>query len=83
MSYVQLLLTKIPKTLKDTDDLTVFFALWGSSRIQVACKTLVKSTPGFKQTTSLLHDVMAGSSFGKCLSVWNVKKVKTLVFILK
>jgi len=33
------------RSQKDTDDLTVFFALWRSARQKSARKTLVKSTP--------------------------------------
>jgi len=35
-----------PKSVKDTDDLTVFFTLSGSMSIKAARKTLVKLTPG-------------------------------------
>jgi len=36
---------QIPKAEKDTDDLTVFFALLGSMSVKAALKTLVKLTP--------------------------------------
>jgi len=44
--YEQLLRVQIPKTQKDTDDLTVFFSLLGSALVRTAHKMLVKSTPG-------------------------------------
>jgi len=37
-----------PKSVKKTDDLTVFFALLGTAHMKAALKTLVKLTPGFK-----------------------------------
>jgi len=46
--YKQLLCTKIPKELKDTDDVAVFFALLGSVSVKADCKTLVKFTPVVK-----------------------------------
>ncbi len=46
MFYVQLLPSKNPKALKDTDDLTVFLMLSGSTSVKAACKMLVKLTPG-------------------------------------
>jgi len=42
--YVQLLRLQIPKAQKDTDDLTVFFTLSGSTSVKAECKTLMKST---------------------------------------
>jgi len=44
--YKQLLHMQISKAQKDTDDLTFFFALLGSSSVKAARKTLVKLTPG-------------------------------------
>jgi len=46
MLYVQLLRTQIPKALKDTNDITVFFTLLGSTSVKAAQKMLVKLTPG-------------------------------------
>jgi hypothetical protein len=42
---VQLLLTKIPKGQKDTDEFTVFLALFGSVLVKAAHKMLLKLTP--------------------------------------
>jgi len=36
-----------PESIKDTDDLTVFFTLSKSSSVKAARKTLVKLTPGW------------------------------------
>jgi len=36
-----------PKSVKKTDNLTVYFALSGSARAKAACRTLMKLTPGF------------------------------------
>jgi len=41
-----LILEQIPKAEKDTNDLTVFFALLGSGGVKAARKTLMKLTPG-------------------------------------
>jgi len=43
--YVQLLRMQIPKALKDTAELTVFFTLLGSTSLKAVCKMLVKLTP--------------------------------------
>jgi len=45
-----------PKTVKDTDDLTVFFAHLGSARVKTARKTLVKSTDPIQK----MHDSLSG-----------------------
>ncbi len=37
-----------PKSIKDTNDLTVFFMLLGSTCTKAAHRTLVKLTPGAK-----------------------------------
>jgi len=44
--YANLLNAKVPKAQKDTDDLTVIFALLGSARVKALHKMLVKLTPG-------------------------------------
>jgi len=38
-----------PESVKDTDDLTVFFMLSGSTSVKAAHKMLVKLTPNFVQ----------------------------------
>jgi len=38
---------QIQKAQKNTDDVTVFFALLGSAHLKVACKMLVNVTLGF------------------------------------
>ncbi len=43
--YVQLLRPQILKAQKDTDNLTVFFMLSGSTNLKASCKTFVKLTP--------------------------------------
>jgi len=45
MFYEHLLQTQIPKAQKDTNDLSVFFALLGSVCVKASRKMLVKSTP--------------------------------------
>jgi len=42
--YEQLLHPQIPKAQKDTNDLTIFFALLGSSLIKAACKRVDEIT---------------------------------------
>jgi len=44
--YAQLLRSQIPKALKDTYDLTIFFALLGSTSIKVVRKMLMNLSPG-------------------------------------
>jgi hypothetical protein len=41
---------------KDTDDVTVFFALLGSSDTKAACKTLMKLTTGLCSWIYLAED---------------------------
>jgi len=48
--YVQLLHAQIPKVQKDTNELTVFFTLLGSTSVKVSCKTLIKQTQGVVKT---------------------------------
>jgi hypothetical protein len=43
------------KSANNTDDLTVFFALWESGRKKVADKTLVKSTPALQYELPFMH----------------------------
>jgi hypothetical protein len=43
--YKQFLCKKIPKVQKDTDNLTVFFALLGSVRVKAAHKNIDKIDP--------------------------------------
>ncbi len=45
--YVQLLRLQIPKALKDTYDLTVFFTLLGSTSVKAVRRTLMKLTPDY------------------------------------
>jgi len=42
--YEQLLLQHIPKVQKDSQGISVFFVLLGSSRTKAACKTLMELT---------------------------------------
>jgi len=60
--YVQLLRPQIPKAQKDTDDLTVFFTLSGSTSVKAACKTLMKST---------VDDVGLISNLSPCVLVFH------------
>ncbi len=48
--YEQLLILQIQKAQKDTDDVTVFFALLGSEHVKALLETLVKSTPSIMYT---------------------------------
>jgi hypothetical protein len=43
--YSKFLCTKIPKAQKDTQVISVFFALFWSASVKAACKMLVKLTP--------------------------------------
>jgi len=43
--YEQLLRSQIPTSVKNTDDLTVFFTLLGSTSVKAVLRMLVKSTP--------------------------------------
>jgi len=43
--YEQLLHAQIPKAQKDTDDLTVFFALLGSAGVKTSCKHVGEIDP--------------------------------------
>jgi len=45
--YKQLLLVQIPKAQKDTDELTVFFALLGSVHLKALSKHVVEIDPVF------------------------------------
>ncbi len=56
--YVQLLRSQIPKALKDTDDLTVFYTLLGSTSVKDVCKTLVRGLNIV--LTELFHAVKLG-----------------------
>jgi len=63
--YVQLLCVKIQKAQRDTDNLTVIFALLGFADIKAVCKMLVKSTKGLLKNTYLKYTSHFRESFGK------------------
>ncbi len=52
-----------PKSIKKTDDLTVFFAHLGSVRTKAACRRLVKSTPSL----SFVFTKLIGLNQTKCI----------------
>jgi hypothetical protein len=76
MFYIQLLRPQIPKELKNTDDLTVFFTLWGSGHAKAARRMLVKLTP---ENTSTFQTKSLCDPFLPQL-VANSKKTFFLIF---
>jgi len=63
MFYIQLLHPQIPKAEKDTDDLTVFLMLLGSTSVKAARKMLMKLTPDLSGVQCIACSVKVGYDF--------------------